>query len=103
MLVPLLFLPYVIDLPESVNDNAEMILFANDTSIIVTSPNLMQFENNVNKVFQDINRWFTTNLLSLNVENTQFIQFVTKTDSLLDLSTMHRNKKIVFIIQHFLD
>jgi hypothetical protein len=32
---------------------------------------------NVNKVFQDINMWFTTNLLPLNVEKTQYMQFLT--------------------------
>jgi hypothetical protein len=74
-----------------------MVLFAYDTSIIVTSPNLIEFENNVNKFFQNVNRWFTTNLLSLNVEKTQFMQFVTKSNSLLDLNIMHRNKKMANI------
>jgi hypothetical protein len=74
-----------------------MVLLADDTSIIVTNPSLIKSENNVNKVFQDINRWFTTNLLSLNVEKTQFMQFVTKTTSQLDLNIMNRNKKIVHI------
>jgi hypothetical protein len=74
-----------------------MVLFADDTSIIVTSPNPTEFKNNVNKVFQDINRWFTANLLSLNVKKTQFMQFVTKSNSLLDVNIMHRNKKIVNI------
>jgi hypothetical protein len=62
-----------------------------------TSPNLIKFENNVNKIFQDIKRWFTTKLLSLNVEKTQFMQFVTKANALLHLNIMHRNKKIVNI------
>jgi hypothetical protein len=74
-----------------------MVPFENDTSIIVTSSNLIKFENNVNKVFQDRNRWFTTNLLSLNVEKIQFMQFVTMTNSPLDLITMHKNKKSVNI------
>jgi hypothetical protein len=65
ILGPLLFLLYIHDLPRSINVNAEMDLLADDISIIVTSPNLIQIENNVNKVFQDINRGFTTNLLSL--------------------------------------
>jgi hypothetical protein len=83
ILGPLLFLLYINDLPKSINDNAEMVPFADDTNIIVPSPNPIKFENHVNKDFQDINRWFTTNLLSLNAENTQIIQFVTKTNSLV--------------------
>jgi hypothetical protein len=86
---------YSSGIPKSVNDKTEMVLFADNTSIIVTSLNLITFENNVNIVFQDINRWFTTNLLSLDVEKIQFMQFVTKTNSLLDISIMHGNKKIV--------
>jgi hypothetical protein len=45
------FLLYINDLPKSINDNAEIVLFADDTSIIITSPNPITFENNVNKVF----------------------------------------------------
>jgi hypothetical protein len=37
------------------------------------------------------------NLLSLNVQKTQCMQFVTKTISLLDLNTMPGKKKIVNI------
>jgi hypothetical protein len=97
ILRPLLFLIYINDLLKSINDEAELVLFTDDTSIIVTSHNLIQFENNVNEVFQDISRWFTTNLLSLNVEETQFMQFVTKTNSLPDLNIMHGKKKIINI------
>jgi hypothetical protein len=49
----------------------------------------------IDKTAYYINRWFTSNLLSLNVEKTHFMQFVTKTSSLLDLNIMHGNKKIV--------
>jgi hypothetical protein len=47
-----------------------------------------------NKILQDINKWFTTNLLSLNAEKTQYMQFVTKTNSLTDLHIMYNNTEI---------
>jgi hypothetical protein len=97
ILGPLLFLLSINELPKSINDGAEMVLFADYTSIIVASPIRTEVKNNVIKVFQDINRWFTANLLSLNVEKTQFMQFVTKNNSLLDYNIMHSNKKIVNI------
>jgi hypothetical protein len=92
VLGPLLFLLYINNLPKSIKDNAEAVLFADDTSIIVKSLNPIIFENTVNKVFQGINGWFTVNLLSLNVDKTQFMQFVTKINSLLDLNIIHGDK-----------
>jgi hypothetical protein len=92
VLGPLLFLIY-----KTINDNAEIVLLVYNTSIIITGLNSMNFESSVSKVFQDINRWFTTNLLSLNVDKTQFMQFITKTSSLIDLNIMHGNKEIVNI------
>jgi hypothetical protein len=57
----------------TINDNVEIVLFVDDTSIIITSLNSMNFESSVNKVFQDINKRFTTNLLSLDVNKTIYV------------------------------
>jgi hypothetical protein len=43
--------------PKTINENDEIVLFVDDTSIIISDLNPMNFESNVNKVFQDINRW----------------------------------------------
>jgi hypothetical protein len=72
----MLFLFYVNDLPKVVNDNTEPVLFVDDTSIIVSSPNLVEFKNNLFSAFQQLNAWFNINL-SLNCNKTQFIQFRT--------------------------
>jgi hypothetical protein len=94
ILGPLVFLLYINDLPKVSNDKAEVVLYADDTNIIITSSNPTNFTNSVNKILQDINTWFTTNLLSLNADKTQYMQFVTKTSSLIDLHVMCKNKKI---------
>jgi hypothetical protein len=66
-----------------------------DTSIIITSFNPTNFTNSANKILQDINKLFTTNLLSLNADKTQYMQFVTKISSLISsLHVMCKNKKI---------
>jgi hypothetical protein len=94
ILGPLLFWLYINDLPKLVNDNAEVVLYVDDTSIIITTLNRTDFTNSANKILQDINKWFTTNLLSLNADKTQYMQFVTKTSSLIDLHIMCKNKEI---------
>jgi hypothetical protein len=41
--------------------NAEVILYADDTNIIITSLNRTNFTNSANKIIQDINKCLTTN------------------------------------------
>jgi hypothetical protein len=73
ILGPLLFLLYINGLSKIVNDNAEVVLYTENTSIIITSLNPTNFTNSANKILQDINKWFTANLLSLNADKPQYI------------------------------
>jgi hypothetical protein len=95
ILGPLLFLFYINDLPNIVNDNAEVVLNEDDTSIIITILNQSDITNGANKILQDINKWFTTNLLSLNADKTQYMQFVTKISFLIDFHVTYKNKERV--------
>jgi hypothetical protein len=79
VLGPLLFLLYINYLLKIVNDNAEVVLYAEDTSIIITSLNPTDFTNSANKILQYINKWFTAHVLP------QYMQFVSKTSSLIYL------------------
>jgi hypothetical protein len=60
-----LFLLYISGLPKSINHNPEIVLFVDDTSIIISSLNPIKFKNSVDKVVQDINKCCTAKLLSL--------------------------------------
>ena len=55
-----------------------MVLFADDTSILITDTNRWDFNVNANQAFQDINIWFKVNLLTLNLNKTQYLEFRTK-------------------------
>jgi hypothetical protein len=55
-----------------------MVLFAGDTSIIITDTNKLDFNININQTFQDINTWFNARLLTLNFNKTQYLEFRTK-------------------------
>jgi hypothetical protein len=68
------------------------ILFADDASIIVKSSNSKAFETNKVTAFDCVNKLFKVNLLSINVNKTNYIQFNTKNKPTLDLI-------IVMIIQ----
>ena len=55
-----------------------MAFFADDTSVIITDSNKLDFNINVNQTFQDLNTQFNVNLLTLNFNNTQYLEFRTK-------------------------
>jgi hypothetical protein len=82
----LLFLTYVNDLPKTVNDKTIPVLFADDTSMIVKSPNSKDFQPNMVSAFNCVNKLFKVNLLSINIDKTHFIQFKTKNKPTLDIN-----------------
>ena len=51
------FLIYINDLPAIVNNDNNMALFEDETSIIITDTNRSDFNINANQTFQDINTW----------------------------------------------
>jgi len=55
-----------------------MVLFSDDTSIIITDTNQRDFNVNANQTFHDINIWFKVNLLTLKLNKTQYLEFRTK-------------------------
>ena len=75
---PLLFLIYINDLPLTVNKLANTILFADGTSIIISNTNLEEFKYSINSVMTELNNWFQSDLLTLNYDKTNFLQFLTK-------------------------
>ena len=54
----LLFLLYINVLPGSINNLSKPMLFEDDTNIIFTHPNLTEFKEDINKVFEQIIIWF---------------------------------------------
>ena len=71
----MLFLVYI---PKAVEHKALPILFADDTSISLTSPNIFQLQSDLNIDFEQLNKWFKSNLIFLNLDKTHFIQFNNK-------------------------
>jgi len=66
ILDPLLFLVHINDLPHSINKNNRIVLFADDTSLIISNPDLIKYRDDTNKILQHIHECFNANLISLN-------------------------------------
>ena len=75
ILGPFLFLIYINDLPMVTDSDTKVVLFAGDTSIIITSPNQERLPTALNKTLSDINLWFNANFLSLTFNKTYYLQF----------------------------
>jgi len=80
ILGPLLFLVYSNDLPKVIEHKALPILFAEDTIVLLTSPNNTQMQSDFNTIFEQLIKWFKSNLLFLNFDKTYFIQFTNKSN-----------------------
>jgi len=86
-------------LPKTVNDRTVPILFADDTSIIVKSPNSRDFQTNVVTDFHCVNKWFKVNLLSINTDKTHYIQFKTKNKPTRDINIVCNDNLITTLPQ----
>ena len=73
-----LFFIYFNDLPKILIGNSTLIVFADDTSVVITNSSIVDFQSNITAVFEQLNKWFNLNLLSLNFDKTNFIQLKRK-------------------------
>ena len=74
ILGPLLFLIYINDINDHLND-CSVILFADDTTLLFTDEDLKNVVQNMNTTLDNIYRWLCVNKLSLNIEKTNYIIF----------------------------
>jgi len=81
-------------LPNVASIGTKILLYADGSSIIVTSPNLENFETKIDKIFGDINNWFKVNHLILNCNKTHYLQFNTKNSWDYDLKLNYRGNYI---------
>jgi hypothetical protein len=59
------------------NTLSEPILFADDTSVVICSKNFYYFPTIPNTILSHMNKWFTSNKLVLNLDETNVIKFIT--------------------------
>jgi len=97
ILGPLMFLIYINDLPLLAGINSKIVLFADDTSTIVTSSNQEELKTVLYNTLSDINLWFKANLLSLNINKTYFLKFRAnnKIENALEIAYMNKTSRNV--------
>jgi hypothetical protein len=78
-----------------ISKNDTLVLYAEDASIAINSPSSTEFSTEVSTVFADINEWFKSNLLSLNLDKTNFLQFQSKYSQKLYLNITLLNKHFI--------
>ena len=93
ILGPLLFLFCINDLPKAINDKSIPVLFADDTSILITSPK-KNFQHEITAAFNFINEWLNTDLLFINFSKTHYVQFTTKNKPKSHIKISYNNKQI---------
>ena len=81
----------------TINYKSIPIPFADDTSILVTSPNKNDFQINITAAFSCINEWINANLLSMNFNKTHYMQFTTNNKPKTNIKITYDNKQITAI------
>jgi hypothetical protein len=77
ILGPLLFSLYINDLPLNIT-GSKIILFADDTNILVSDENSTNLQHKLDNVMTELQTWFTLNSLVVNIEKTVAMSFHTK-------------------------
>ena len=72
ILGPLLFILYVNDITNTSNV-LEFILFADDTTILYSHPNIDDQINCINEELKEVSNWFKANKLSVNARKTNYM------------------------------
>ena len=75
---PLLFLLYINNLPKIIPKYNSMVLFADDTSLLVSDSNNEDLTSNINHSLTSLITWFNSNLLTLNLNKTHYTEFKMK-------------------------
>jgi hypothetical protein len=70
------------------------VLYADDTSFIITNPSPTEFASKLNEIFDDVNEWFRNNLQFLNLNKANYMQFQTKNSQELELNITSMNNQI---------
>ena len=79
ILGPLLFIIYLNDLPYGHKQENLTVIYADDTSVLLTAKNDPELKNKIKHELEYLIEWFSVNGLALNMEKTNLMKFTPKT------------------------
>jgi len=82
------------DLTNIMNNKLKTILCADDNSVIITNSNATDLKTDIFTVFDQVSERCNVNLLLLNFDKMCFIQFITKSNSTIDMNIDYDNKSL---------
>jgi hypothetical protein len=94
VLGPLLFNVYINDFPLEISTVAEVIMFADDASILCTAKDWKNLKSKLNVVFTHMSRWFQCNQFALNLDKTKMIKFIPTSATSHPLHTLFFNEMV---------
>ena len=100
---PLLFILYVNDIGDMISDTSKIIMYADDTTIIVTDKSLRNAEKQANIVMGSMYRYFYINKLSINVTKTKYMVFLStcQENDNLDCKMLLNDMKVECVFLNF--
>jgi hypothetical protein len=81
VLGPLLLNVYINYFPCIISKVSDIILFADDTNILIFSNNFTELNSKLNAVLHCISKWFQHNQLVLNLNKTHLVKFASSKSS----------------------
>ena len=75
ILRPLLFIIYLNDLLYGLHHDNKPVIYADDTSVLLTAKNDADLKNKINYALDYVTGWFSANGLALNMEMTNIMKF----------------------------
>jgi hypothetical protein len=90
----LLFIIYIDDLPLNLKTHSRLVLFADDTSVMITANNTQDLQTKIVHTITEVKEWFTVNGLTLNVDKTNVTHFKSnhRQDSTLQIT--HQGQEV---------
>jgi hypothetical protein len=89
---PLLFLIYINDLPYGLQQGSKPIIYADDTSVLLTADNDAELKNKIKHTLDYMTRWFSANGLILNMEKTNIMKFTSSNCQVETFKITHQHR-----------